>query len=791
MAPRWRGSVANSWTVLDHTDPLESAVSSDPEYDYPKNVTTYAAFAGLVRWYRPYLTGMTGLIGWSITGTLLYLVTVALTPLMVEGILGQDSWQNWFALGLLVIIALRLMSSYFAYIGAHRVGSESASRLRMRIFDRALESRISRQQLLGRASIVSRHAEDVDRIAEAVEKTLTQGLSAVGRILQSLVLLMIIEPIAGAAMTVATVAFLLAYRRIGRTLLDIDHRRTDASTGVASVVDEGISTSRLLSGLNLGAWQRRRFAHRVQELEERTHDQGVAVARLNLAADAAGLTGLFVVTMGAVVLGGESLAGVAAAILYVISVVVGLETLPPWVRSVQLGVVSQRRIDVILNEPDRVDRPAETEGAATNSGLVARGLSLRLETGSELADVELVVPRGAVLGVVSSPWPLADGLVAALAGDQNPDAGAVTFDGLDVRSPAVRGRMAFVPDETSGFDVSVMEELQGAAPTLTEEQALDLLRRFGLGHLADHPEGVRSALGPGGKLLSVNDRQLLNLTTAVAAGPQALLVGSIIPLGDADVALPLIATLREEAYEATVVSVRDPLVAEAMDLIAFLDQGTLRTGTHQELLVSYPAYARLWEQRLTGADVDLSVLGLTPDDEAGIYTRLVTESYAAGDPVYREGAPADRILFVISGQAAVTVMDGEGRERRTAVLGPGNHCGDLRLTVGETRAESVWALTPLVVRSLSREAITAGITGLLDRTPTERRIVTSILRDGPDTAEALRQRLPDVDPRLFDSSLALLLKDGAVRESDGVISAVQRRQTLPGAAAVLDRLRDL
>jgi len=44
---------------------------------------------------------------------------------------------------------------------------------------------------------------------------------------------------------------------------------------------------------------------------------------------------------------------------------------------------------------------------------------------------------------------------------------------------------------------------------------------------------------------------------------------------------------------------------------------------------------------------------------------------------------------------------------------PGNHCGDLRLTVGETRAESVWALTPLVLRSLSREAITAGITGLL------------------------------------------------------------------------------
>jgi CRP-like cAMP-binding protein len=125
------------------------------------------------------------------------------------------------------------------------------------------------------------------------------------------------------------------------------------------------------------------------------------------------------------------------------------------------------------------------------------------------------------------------------------------------------------------------------------------------------------------------------------------------------------------------------------------------------------------------------------------------------------------------------------------VLGPGNHCGDLSLTVGETRAESVWAVTPLVVRSLSREAITAGLTGLLDRTATERRIVTSILRSGPGTADELRERLPDVTPRLFDSSLALLVKDGAVRESGGVLSAVQRRQAKAGAAALLDRLGDL
>jgi len=765
-------------------------VTDRPTAGDPGRHSPAAAFMALYRWYRPYLSGMRGLITWTVVGLLVYLACAAVTPLLVEWILHHGSWDTRAIVGLVAIVILQLVVSYYAHIGAHRIAFESASSLRLRIFDRTLASRISRQSGLDRASIVARHSADVDLIAEAVEKTFAYGLPGVVRVLQSLILLTIIEPIAGVAMTIATIAFLLLHRRVGRALLRADHARTQAFSDLAALTDETISTSRLLSGLHLGRWQRERFARVVERLEHRTHDQGIQVARLIVGAHTAGLIGLVVVTIGAVAVGGESLAGVAAAILYVESVVVGLEALPPWVRSVQLGVVSQHRIDTILDEHDRIDEPA-APSATPEGGLAADGLGLRLESGNSLVDGSLRVPRGAVLGVVSSPWPLADGLVAALAGDDNPAAGTVTLDGIDVRSPAIRGRLAFVPDETSGFDVSALDELQAADPDLTPEAARDLLTRFGLAHLTATADGLNTSMGHGGNLLAVSDRQLLNLAVAVAGRPRVLLAGSLIPLGEADVALPILTTLRAAEFEAIVMSVRDPVVAEAVDLIAFLDQDTLRTGTHQELLVSTPSYARMWEQRLTGADVDLSVLGLSPDDEAGIYTRLVTESYAAGDPVYRQGAPADRLLFIISGQVAVTVTDAGGQERRTAVLGPGNHCGDLSLTVGETRAESAWALTPLVVRSLSREAITAGLTGLLDRTPTERRIVTSILRSGPATADELRQRLPDVEPRLFDSSLALLLKDGAVRDSDGVLSAVQRRQVKAGTSALLDRLGDL
>ncbi len=755
----------------------------------PADLSPLREARSLFRWYRPYLRGMRGLIAWTITGTLVFLACVAVAPLLVEQILSNGTWDTGAIAALVAVVILELVTSHYARLGAHRVAAQSATTLAVRVFDRILASRIGRRELLDRSSAVGRTTSDVDRISAAVECTLAQGLPGIVRVLQSLILLAVIEPVAGAAMTAATLGFLLLHRHVGSRLIQADHHRLNENSVLSTLIDESISTSRVLSGLHLFDWQRRRFAAQVARLEHSIHAQSVHVTRLVVGAQTAGQVGLLVVTIGAVLLGGEDLAGVAASLLYVKGVVSGLEALPPWVRSVQLGIVAQHRIDVILSEPDRVTMPVGQSQAGGHRGPEARDLSVRLDSGTTLGGISLQLPQGSLVGVVASPWPLADALISVLAGDDDPAAGSVTLDGVDVRSQAIRRLIAFVSDETAGLDVSPWDELRAADPAIAEDDARRLLTTYGLAHVAERPGMLHASLGPGGNSLSVSDRQLLNLAVAVASSPRVLMAGSLIPLGEADSALPLVTALRTAGFESTVVSVRDPAVAEAVDLVLFLGGGRLVTGTHQDLLVAEPDYARIWERRLSGADVDLSVLGLAEADEAALFTRLVTESYAAGEPIYRQGTPADRLMFVISGEAAVTVTDAEGRERRTATLGPGNHCGDLSLTVGETRAESVWAVTPVVVRSLSREAISAGMTGLLDRSSTERRIVTSILRSGPASPDELRERLPDVQDSLFDSGLALLLRDGAVRRSDdGAIHAVQRRHVKAGAAAILDRL---
>jgi CRP-like cAMP-binding protein len=213
--------------------------------------------------------------------------------------------------------------------------------------------------------------------------------------------------------------------------------------------------------------------------------------------------------------------------------------------------------------------------------------------------------------------------------------------------------------------------------------------------------------------------------------------------------------------------------------------------THERLLVESSEYSQLWSSRLSSADVDLSVLGIDDSSQGTLLTRLVTERYSAGDVIYREGAPADRIIFTISGKIEILASDASGRDRRVAVLGPGNHCGDLRLTPGEVRAETALALEDCIVRSLSREAISAGMSGLLDRTPTERRIVSAILRNGPSTRDELHSQLADVPEAAIASAISLLMSDGAITTEGDRYRTVQKRATKAGAADILDRIGGL
>lgn len=677
------------------------------------------------------------------------LAAQAVMPLVVERILAQGTWDPALIGMLAVTITLVIVLGYVLERQAHTIASRVGDRLRRSIFSHVLRTRVLHQEGLVRPSIVSRHTSDSDAITDAVESTLMSGLPSIIRLIQSLVLLTIIEWRAGLAMTAASLVFLLVRSGVGRGLVVADRARLDARSRVAESIDEAVSAARPVRGMHLREWAHSRMATASRFLERQSIAQGAYLAQLSTAARAAGLAGLLFVVVFAVALGGTSLAAVAAALLYVEAVVRSLESLPPWVRELQLAVVSRMRIEQILTAPIDPARPLTFEPPVGLHDAAEPLLRCRL--------------TGVVTGLDIDP----DDVLACLA--------------------EVSGAL-HVTQEPAAFNLPVGDHLRALRPELADTEAGDLLRLVGLETLAGD---TTSPLGPGGAALTVAERQRLTLAMAVAGRPDSLLIGPILPLRDTDSALELIHRIADAVPEHMALAAMTPEVAQAMNAVIFVTGDDVRTGTHADLLVDSPAYSAIWERRLRADQVDLSALGLGEEAESSMHARLVMERYADGDIVYREGDPADRVLFIVAGRLEILTSDGLGNERRVAVIGAGNHCGDLRLTVAERRAETVRCLDSAVVRSLSRDAISAGMMGLLDRTSAERRIVTALLRWGSASPEELRERLADLDTAEFDAALALLIRDGAVARRGDALTAVHRRTTKTGAADILDRIGGL
>ncbi|MBA2317481.1 MAG: ABC transporter ATP-binding protein [Euzebyales bacterium] len=230
--------------------------------------------------------------------------------------------------------------------------------------------------------------------------------------------------------------------------------------------------------------------------------------------------------------------------------------------------------------------PLDSPGVSTHAG--SRGLrdvTLEANPGRTIA---LVGPTGAGKSTIAS-------LLVRLA---DPGEGAVRLDGHDLRTlrrGAVSQQAAIVFQHSFLFDDSVRENVTlGAAYTDAEvEQALRLAQasRF----VAELPAGLDTVLGERGTSLSGGQRQRLALARALVRRPRLLILDDATSSVDTRIEAAILRGLQEAELPSTIVVVayRGATIALA-DEIVFVQAGEIQArGSHDELLLAVPAYARL------------------------------------------------------------------------------------------------------------------------------------------------------------------------------------------------------
>ncbi len=338
-----------------------------------------------------------------------------------------------------------------------------------------------------------------------------------------------------------------------------------------------------------------------------------------------------------------------------------------------------------------------------------------------LEQIDLTIQCGTFVAFVGASGSGKSTLFNLIVRFYDPDVGAITFDGVDIRQMTVeslRGQMGVVFQESNLFHLSLRENIRLGSPGASD-QAVEAAARQAEIHqwISSLPQGYDTLSGEYGARLSGGQRQRIAIARALVRQPRILLLDEATSALDPEAEAAINATLRDVSAGRTVISATHRLAAvQDADCIYFMENGRVNeAGSHPNLLAARGAYAKLWRWQsgftINGQGNDgaidparlhdypvLSELDPAALNEVAQY--FVAESYPAAQNVVTEGEIGDRFFLIARGKVEVLNQDATAGGKRVAVLDDGDYFGEIALLQRLPRTATVRTLTPTLLLSL-------------------------------------------------------------------------------------------
>ncbi len=572
------------------------------------------SLSGLRPFLRPYRVGIAlALLFLVLAAVSTLLFPIAMKSLIDQGVVAADPNQRLMALrghflALFGVGAALGLFSALRFFTVSWLGERVTADLRNAVYAHVVRQSPEFFETTASGEVLSRLTTDTTLVQTVVGSSLSMGLRNAVMGTGAMLMLIITNPYVMTQVLGILILVVLPSLYFGRRVRKLSRASQDRVADSAAIAAEVLNAVPVVQSYGQEQRESKRFDAATEAAFDvaikRTRVRSVLVGFIITATFGALLWGLYQGTQA--VAAGRISAGhlgqtVVFVIIFVSSVAVLSEVYGDLLRA---AGATERLMELLSAQSPVVDpaRPRALPATAAGSAVSLDHVSFHYPsrpTLPSLRDFSLTVAPGETVAIVGPSGAGKSTVFQLLLRFYDVSAGTVAIDGVPVRDTslaALRGRVGIVPQDSTIFSTSALENIRYGRPDATDAEVFAAAHAaFAHDFISALPEGYHTFLGERGVRLSGGQRQRVSIARAMLKNPPLLLLDEATSALDAESERMVQAALESAMSGRTTLVIAHRLATvKRADRIVVMEAGRIvDIGKHDELVARGGLYARL------------------------------------------------------------------------------------------------------------------------------------------------------------------------------------------------------